>query len=302
MDGGRIAVMGAGAVGCYFGAELARASLDVTLIGRPALVAAVRERGLLLEKGGTVVSVPVGATTDPAGVAGAGIVIVAVKSDDSRAAAADILPHLAPGATVLSFQNGISNAATLSAALGRPVIAVAVYVATDMAGPGHVRHHGRGELILSPGPGAEDAAARFRAAGIPAEVTPGAQTALWTKFAINCCFNAISALTRRPYGAIAAQEGAFETMRVVLAECRAVATASGIALPDDLFDMVTDIATRMPGQFSSTAQDMMKGKRTEIDHLNGEVVRRAATLGIEVPVNRALWTMVRLAEGAAPAT
>jgi 2-dehydropantoate 2-reductase len=300
MAQGRIAVMGAGAVGCYYGALLAQAGEAVTLIGRPALVDAVRDRGLLLEKGGQTVTVPVEATDDPAGVAGADIVIVSVKSGDSDAAAHQIAPHLAPGAVILSLQNGISNAETLSAALGRPVIAVVVYVATDMAGPGHVRHHGRGELIFAPGPGADRAAERFRAAGIPVEVTPGAESALWTKFTINCCFNALSALTRRPYGVIAAQPGAFDMMRDVMAECLAVARASGIALPDDLFAMVEDIAAKMTAQYSSTAQDMMRGRKTEIDHLNGEILRRAAALGIPVPVNRALWVMVKLAEGAGP--
>lgn len=300
MAQGGIAVMGAGAVGCYYGAKLAQAGEAVTLIGRPALVDAVRSRGLLLEKGGKIVTVPIAATDDPAGVAGADIVIVSVKSGDSEAAARQIAPHLAPDAVLLSLQNGISNAETLAATLGRPVIAVVVYVATDMAGPGHVRHHGRGELILAPGPGADMAAERFRAAGISAEVTPGAEAALWTKFIINCCFNALSALTRRPYGDIAAQPGAFNMMRDVMAECMTVARASGVALPDTLFAVVEDIAAKMTTQYSSTAQDMMRGRKTEIDHLNGEIVRRATALGIPVPVNRALWVMVKLAEGAGP--
>lgn len=296
---GGIAVMGAGAVGCYYGAELARAGEAVTLIGRPALVGAVQARGLLLEKAGQVMAVPLAASADPAAVAGADLVLVAVKSGDSPEAARQIAPHLAPGATVLSLQNGISNAETLSQALGRPVIAVVVYVATEMAGPGHVRHHGRGELIFAPGPGAEEAAARFRAAGIPVQVSPAAATALWIKFIVNCCFNALSALTRQPYGAIAAQPGAFAMMRDVMEECVAVGRAEGVALPDNLFAMAEGIATQMSAQYSSTAQDMMRGKPTEIDFLNGEVVRRAARHGLAVPVNRALWVMVKLAEAAA---
>lgn len=293
---GKIAVMGAGAVGCYYGALLAQAGEQVTLIGRPALVLAVAEHGLLLEKGGQTVAVPLTATDSPAGVTGAEIVIIAVKSGDTGQAARQIAPHLAPGATILSLQNGISNGETLSAALNRPVIPVVVYVATDMAAPGHVRHHGRGELVFAPGPGAEPAAARFRAAGIEAQVSPDAATALWTKFTINCAFNALSALTRQPYGTIAAQPGALDTMRTILAECRAVATAEGIALPDDLWPRIEAITRQMSGQYSSTAQDLMSGKPTEIDYLNGEVHRRAARHGLATPVNTALWAMVKLAE------
>lgn len=299
MASGQIAVMGAGAVGCYYGALLAQAGEAVTLIGRPALVQAVRDRGLLLEKAGQTVAVPLAATDDPAGVAGADIVIVSVKSGDSAGAARQIASHLSPKATVLSLQNGISNAETLSDHLGRPVIPVVVYVATDMAGPGHVRHHGRGELIFAPGPGADAAAARFAAAGIPAQVTPEARSAMWIKFIINCCFNALSALTRQPYGVIAAQPGAWDMMRDVMAECTALARAEGIALPDSLPATLEAIATQMTAQYSSTAQDMMRGKPTEIDFLNGEVVRRAARHGLAVPVNRALWVMVKLAERAA---
>lgn len=292
--------MGAGAVGCYYGGELARAGLPVTLIGRPALVQAVARRGLILEKAFQQIAVPLQASADPAAVADAGIVIIAVKSGDSLQAARQIAPHLAPDATVLSFQNGISNAETLSAALGRPVIAAVVYVATDMAGPGHVRHHGRGELIFAPGPGAEAAAATLRRAGIPVEVSDQARVAQWVKFTINCAFNALSALTRQPYGAIAVQEGAYAVMADVIAECRAVAAASGIALPDTLMQMAEAIAAQMQAQYSSTAQDMMRGRKTEIDYLNGEVLRRADAFGIAVPVNRALWVMVKLAEQAQP--
>lgn len=292
----KIAVMGAGAVGCYYGALLAQAGEQVTLIGRPALVDAVARQGLLLEKGGQVVSVPLKATDDPAAVAGADIVIIAVKSGDSAEAARQIAAHLAPEAAILSMQNGISNSEMLSAALKHPVIPVVVYVATDMAAPGHVRHHGRGELVFAPALGSETVAARFRAAGIDAQVSPDAATALWTKFAINCCFNAISALSRQPYGVIAAQDGAMQTMHRVLAECRTIAAAEGIALPEDLQHGIEAITRQMPDQFSSTAQDMMRGKLTEIDHLNGEIHRRGALHGVATPINTALWMLVKLTE------
>ena len=298
MAKGSIAIMGAGAVGCYYGGRLALAGQPVTLIGRPALVQAVTQAGLIVEEGGQRRIGHPAVTEDPAGVAGADLVLVCVKSGDTAVAARAIAPHLAPGATILSLQNGIGNADLLAQVLERPVIAVVVYVAAEMAAPGHVRHNGRVELILSPGEGADAAALRLAAAGIRAEVSPSAPVALWTKLTINCCYNALSALTRQPYGVIDAQPGARDLMRAVMEECVAVAGASGVTLPEELWQKVLDVATQMAAQHSSTAQDLRRGKPTEIDALNGAVVRRAAALGLAAPVNNALWVMVKLAERA----
>lgn len=292
----RIAIFGAGAVGCYYGAMLAKAGEEIVLIGRPALVQAVEERGLLLEKGGTVEAVTVEARTDPAAVAGADLVLICVKSPDTQAAAEAVKPYLAPSATVLSLQNGIGNAAILTKALGRPALPAVVYVAVGMAGPGHVAHKGRGELVLGEGPGAEAASALFNAAQVSTEVSPEAETALWTKLTLNCAVNAISALTRQPYGVMAARPEAEATFAQIVAECRAVAEASGIALPADMLAQVIGITRSMAGQLSSTAQDVIAGKPTEIAMLNGEIARRGAALGIDTPLNRALAMMVGLVE------
>lgn len=292
----RIAIMGAGAVGCYYGALLAIAGESVTLIGRPALRDAVRDRGLLLERQGRIELVRMATATEADAVTGADLVLVCVKSPDTESAARAIAPHLAPEAVVLSLQNGVGNAERLAAVLGRPVLPVVVYVATQMAGPGHVVHHGRGELVVGTGPGADIAAATLRRAGIPTEISATTESALWSKLVINCALNAISAVTRQPYGRIVTTPGAIDLMRGVVAECLAVARASGVSLPDDLWPQVERICATMPGQFSSTAQDMMRGRPTEIDHLNGEILRRAEALGVPVPLNNALVVMVKLAE------
>ncbi|MBN8294693.1 2-dehydropantoate 2-reductase [Rhodobacter sp. NTK016B] len=291
-----IAVFGAGAVGCYFGALLAQAGEDVVLIGRQTLVDAMSFRGLQLEKDGRIEQVAVRASTDPAAIAGADLVLVCVKSPDTQAAAQAMKPHLSADATVLSLQNGIGNADLLSAELDRKVIPAVVYVAVGMAGPGHVQHKGRGELVLGEGPGTDAAATRLSAAKIPTEVSDQAETALWTKLTLNCAVNAISALTRQPYGVIARRPEAEATFATLVAECRAVAQASGIALPDDMLNQVMGITRSMAGQLSSTAQDVIAGKPTEIAMLNGEIARRGAALGIDTPLNRALAMMVGLIE------
>lgn len=292
----KIAVMGAGSVGCYYGAMLALAGEDVVLIGRPAFSAQVTAGGLRFEKGGETITLPVSASSSPQDVAGAGLVLVCVKSQDSEAAAREIASSLVPDALVVSMQNGVGNAARLSGWLGREVLPAVVYVATDMAGPGHVRHHGRGELVLGEGAGAEALAARLRRAGIATEVSADTESALWSKLVINCAFNAVSALTAQPYGRIFAEPGAEALIRGLITECEAVAAATGVALPDDLWPQAQRIARTMPGQFSSTAQDRMRGRATEIDYLNGEILRRAGAAGIDVPLNNAVTVLLKLAE------
>lgn len=294
--GMNVAVVGAGAVGCYYGFLLARAGHTVTLIGRPALVAAVRSDGLVLESSEGTARVPVRATVDGDGVAGADLVLVCVKSGDTEAAGAMIAPHLGRPATILSLQNGVDNAERLAAVLGRPVVPVAVYVATAMAGPGRVRHNGRGDLILGASETSARIAAALDAAGAPTTVSARALDALWGKLIMNCAYNALSALTQLPYGRLVQGEGVVASMTDVVRECVAVAEAAGVSVPPDIFDTVMALSATMADQRSSTAQDLARGRPSEIDHLNGYVVRKGAALGVATPANRMLHTLVKLAE------
>ena len=291
-----VAVVGAGAVGCYYGFLLAKAGHPVTLIGRPALVEAVRSDGLVLESAGGTDAVPVRATTEGEGVTRAELVLVCVKSGDTEAVGAMIAPHLAAAATILSLQNGVDNAERLAAVLGRPVVPVAVYVATAVAGPGRVRHNGRGDLILGASETSAAIAAAFTAAGIPTTVSERAVDALWAKLIMNCAYNALSALTQLPYGRLVQGEGVVASMTDVVRECVAVAGAAGVRVAPDIFDSVMVLSVAMADQRSSTAQDLARGRPSEIDHLNGYVVRKGAELGVPTPANRMLHTLVKLAE------
>ncbi|WDS35394.1 2-dehydropantoate 2-reductase [Pseudoxanthomonas sp.] len=295
----RIAVMGAGAVGCYYGAMLARAGHAVTLIGRPALVDAVHDAGLHLESAAFTGQVQVEATTDPAAVHDAALVLFCVKSGDTEAAGLQLMPHLHANTPVLSLQNGVDNAARLAQVLGREVIPSVVYVAAEMAGPAHVRHHGRGELVIGLSPHSATLAAQLGAAGIPTEVSDAVLEALWSKLVINCAYNALSAIAQQPYGALIQAAGVREVMRDAFDECLAVASAQGIDLPATLWEATLAIADTMAGQRSSTAQDLARGKPSEIDHLNGTVVRLGSAHAIATPVNRSLWCAVKLLEARA---
>ncbi len=296
----KIAVMGAGAVGCYYGGMLARVGNDVTLIGRAQHVAAVRRDGLLLDTQTFREHVPLQAATDAGGIAGAQLVLCCVKSTDTENAAAEMAPHLASDAIVLSLQNGVDNAQRLQARLGREVLPAVVYVAAEMAGPGHIRHRGRGELVIGPVAASEELVTLFAAAAVPVEISDNVAGALWSKLILNCAYNALSAITQLPYGRLVQGAGVEDVMRDAVQECLAVASAEGVSVPGDVWEAVQRIARTMPDQISSTAQDLARHKPSEIDYLNGHVLRRGAALGIATPVNRVLHALVKLLESRPP--
>jgi 2-dehydropantoate 2-reductase len=292
----RIAVMGAGAVGCYYGGMLARAGHEVVLVGRPQHVDAVQRAGLRMQTSMFDAQVPMRASTTPDVVRGTALVLFAVKSPDTEAAGEALAPHLARDAAILTLQNGVDNAERLAATLGREVISAAVYVAVEMAGPGHVRHHGRGELVIGRGSASDAIARAFGAAGVPVEISDNVNGVLWAKLIVNCAYNALSAIAQLPYGKLVQGAEVPAVMRDVVEECLAVARAAGVQVPGDMHDAVRQIAQSMPGQLSSTAQDLARGRKSEIDHLNGVVLRKGEALGVRTPANRALLALVKLLE------
>jgi 2-dehydropantoate 2-reductase len=288
--------MGAGAVGCYYGAMLARAGHKVTLIGRPQHVQAAQRSGLRLETNTFNEAVRLQASTDPGAVRGADLVLFSVKSNDTESAGQAVAAHLGSDTAILTLQNGVDNAERLAATLGRDVIPAVVYVAVEMAGPGHVRHHGRGELVIGPSESSKAIVAAFDAAGVPVEISNNVAGALWAKLIVNCAYNALSAITQLPYGRLVQGAGVPAVMDDVVDECLAVALAAKVQVPVDMHATVRRIAQTMPAQYSSTAQDLARHKKSEIDHLNGFVVRKGEALGVPTPVNRALLALVKLRE------
>lgn len=293
-----VLVMGAGGVGCYHAAMLARAGHVVTLIGRPQHVEAMNRQGLRLETATASWSVPVRAQValNAADAAQVDLVLVCVKSGDTERAGADLGAHLSPSAVVLSLQNGADNAERLARVLGRPVLPAIVYVAVEMAGPGHVRHHGRGELLIGSSAHSGEVAEVFTGSGVPTSITDDISAALWDKLIINCAFNALSAIPHLPYGELVRREGILAVMHDVVDECVAVAKAAGIGLRADPRAAIRTIADTMATQRSSMAQDLVAGRRSEIDHLNGYIVRQGQALGVATPVNRVLHALVRAME------
>ena len=292
----KIAVMGAGAVGCYYGGLLARAGHEVTLIGRPGHVEAIRRTGLRLQTAELDIHVPLAAGTEPDAVRDADIVLCCVKTSDTASAASAMAPFLRPDAVIVSLQNGIENPELLRAALPHEVIPTAVYVATAMAGNGHVRHHGGGQLVIGQSPRSDTVATLFAAAGVPVEVSDNIEGVQWTKLIVNCAYNALSAITALPYGQLVRHDGVEQVLRDVVAECLAVAAEAGVVPAGDVWKGVERIPRVMAEQTSSTAQDLQRGRRSEIDYLNGCIVRKGAALGVPTPANRLLQTLVKIFE------
>jgi 2-dehydropantoate 2-reductase len=296
------AVMGAGAVGGFFGAKLARAGAPVTLIGRPAFVEAVARDGLLFEHDGRIEAIDVTAMTEPAGVAGARYVLFCVKSGDTDEAVRVMAPHLAGDAVVLSLQNGVGNAERIRAQVSCPVIPALVYAASQMPKPGHVRHTGGGSLVIGGAARAllDEIVALFTRADVPVTVSPDIDAELWTKLLMNCAYNAVSALAMANYATMTAMPEVRGVMRAAADEVVAVAAAKGIRIDPGVLDRMFDMGRTMPAQISSTAQDIAKGRPTEIDYLNGMVAREGEALGIATPANRTLHALVRLLETKKP--
>ena len=298
IEGNRIAVVGAGAVGCYFGGMLARAGVAVTLIGRAEHVEAIRRHGLLIDGLRVHEHVRVEASTELSAAGGAEIVLFCVKTTDTESAARSVLPYLGAGSVLISMQNGVDNVERIRAATGLNAVAAVVYVAAAMSGPGKVTHSGRGDLVIAQGPASAAVARMFERAEVPCRISEEIGVELWKKMLMNCAYNAVSALGRARYGVITRHEGARELIRTVIEEAAAVARADGVELDaDEMTEAGYRLGEAMSEATSSTAQDIGRGKATEIDSLNGYVVRRGSKRGIPVPVNRALWTLVKMLEG-----
>ena len=298
----RIAVVGAGAVGSYFGGMLADAGTPVVLIGRQTFVDAVDHDGLLLDTLQGQKRVRVKASTELGVARDADLVLFCVKTTDNASTARELAPILSRDATVLCMQNGVDNVEQIRAAAGIEALAAVVYVAASVPAPGQLKHVGRGDLVL--GPPSEKVqwiADTFGRANIPCRITDNIAGELWVKLLSNCALNAISALGQARYRQIAESADARQVMQSVVNEVWEVARAANIVLPgipdaDAACVLAVKIAAQMAGALSSTAQDINRGKKTEIDSLNGYIARRGAELGVATPVNQALYALVKLLE------
>ena len=299
----KVAVVGPGGVGAFFGGMFARAGAEVTMIGRPGLpgkhLDAMTGRGLRLDTLEFDERVSVETTTEPRGVAGAELVLFCVKSVDTTEAARRIAPHLSPGAILLDLQNGVDNPDKLRAVGLDPIPAV-VYVAAAVEVPGEVKHRGRGDLVIghaSRRSDVERAAVWLERAEVPCVVSDNVERDLWVKLILNSMANASSAVTGASYGRLAEFEPTWQIAIDVATEAVAVARAEGHDLErDEVIRRGLEVCRAVGSATSSTQQDIANGRPTEIDALNGIIAKLGAKHGLPTPVNHTLWALVKLRE------
>lgn len=301
----RIAILGSGAVGGYYGALLARAGHDVAFIARGAHLDAIRTHGLRVRSAAVGDFAAHGrADSDPAALGEADLVIVAVKTYDNASALPLLAPLLGAGTVVLTLQNGVDSAGEVAAVAGRArVLAGATYVATAIAEPGVIEQTGTHRRIVfgevfdagrEPSARVRAVEAALRGADIHAEAVADARPAVWEKFVYLAAFAGMTGAARLPIGPLREVPGFYDFALRACSEIAAVARAEGITLPEDLADRLRAYIDTLPASTrSSLLIDLQGGKRIEIESLPGSVVRRAAAAGLDTPIMRTLYTVLR---------
>ena len=298
----RIAVMGAGGVGGYFGAKLAQAGHDVAFVARGRHLAAMRERGLAVRSALGDVHLPKPAVTDnPATLPPADIVLFAVKLWDTEIAAEAIRPLVAHGGVVVPFQNGVGSVERISAIVGAErVMGGVAQIAATIAEPGVISHTGTmarlrfGVVLPAQQPAAEALLAACAGAGIDAELVADIRRALWEKFIFLAAFSALTSAARQPIGVLRADPDLRAALEAAMREAWAVGRAQGIALADDFIAQLMKFADGLPAEMkSSMLNDLVAGNRLEAPWLCGAVARMAAAAGVAAPVNSTLYAALK---------
>lgn len=294
----RIAIVGAGGVGGYYGSLLQRCGQDVVFIARGAHLEALRSDGLRVE---SVLESPdvqkVFAVGRPAEAGRVDLVLFAVKSYDTAPAAAALQPLFGAETAVLTLQNGVDNVDVLSAAVGaHRVLGGLCQIFCTLAAPGVVRHTGGprrvvfGELDGSVTPRAELIRDAFAATGIPVELSTRILVDMWEKYVFINAQGGMTALTRLPVGQVRSAPATFEMYLQVAEEVAAVGRAHGVPIPTGERERVRVFAASLdPGAYSSLHNDLVAGRRTELETLLGAVVRLGGHYGVPVPNCRAIY-------------
>ncbi|WP_108659019.1 ketopantoate reductase family protein [Acuticoccus kandeliae] len=293
----KIMIMGAGAVGGYFGARLAASGEDVTFIARGAHLDAMRTNGLRIESPNGDLTVPVKATDDPAEAGTADLILFLVKLYDTDIGIEAIRPAVGEHTVVASFQNGVSAREALTAAFGaRRTAGGTAYIAADVREPGVIRHSAAfARLVFGPYEDTDRApldafAKAMEKAGASYELVDDISRRVWEKFVFLSAFSAITSLTRLPIGPILADPLSRELFTDAISESLAVAKVHEPTVSQDLIEanlnMVSNASPRMR---SSMLDDLTRGKRLELPFLSGKVVELGAAAGIPTPVHRAAY-------------
>ena len=298
----RILVMGAGGVGGYFGGQLLRAGHDVTFVARGAHLAALRERGLVLESEIAPVHLAtVRADSDPARLGPADVVMFCTKLWDVEDGAHRIAPALSPGGVVIPFQNGVESHVTLARVLGKDRVAGGVaQISANIKAPGVIEQTGPfARLRVGAFSPAQDSLVREfveagRAAKIDVELVSDIERALWEKFVFLVAVSGLTSLARQPVGVVRTDPDLRATLLTAIDETVAIARKRGVGLsPDVAAETMKLVDWLPPGMRASMLNDLTRGNRLEAPWLAGGVVRMAREAGLAAPVNTAIYAALK---------
>jgi 2-dehydropantoate 2-reductase len=307
----KIAIIGAGGVGGFFGARLQQAGADVHFVARGAHLAAMRADGLTIESPLGDIHLPrVNATSEPADVGTADIVWLSVKLWDMETAIRSMRPLMGPDTGIISFQNGVQKDDILREAFGdRAVMGGVAYIATNIDRPGVIKHTGTMQRLIFgeyDGRRSTRAEALLEAAlrgGINAELSDDIRKAIWEKFVFLVGLSGSTTTMRQTIGPIRTNPRSRRLLSELMRETVAVGRALGVALPADFADQRLAFVDGLPDQMTSSMHhDLKAGKRLEVSWLSGSVAQLGERTGVPTPMNRAVWDILALHEaGAGPA-
>jgi 2-dehydropantoate 2-reductase len=302
----KIAVVGTGALGSLYAGYLARSGAEVYAVDiKEDIVSAIRSSGIrIVEPEGNEVSIPVKkATLKTEDVGRVELVILLPKSRQTQEAARSARCLFGPETVGLTVQNGLGNPEAIEAVVGEGRILAGVTLnASTYLGPGRMLYAGRGETVIGemrggPSPRAEKIAAAFNKAGLSTKVSSEVWNDVWGKLLVNAGVNPLTAITRLANGVLVEQAATREIMKGLVEEGKRVALAKGIRLPyTDAVKKVEDACIATKPNYSSMLQDVLAQRETEVDFINGAIVREGERLGIDTPVNRTITNLVRTIE------
>lgn len=300
----KVAILGAGAMGCLFGAAFHRAGHAVTLVDvNAAHVAAINAHGLELDTRTGVEHLPIPACLPGDAGEVADLIVVFTKTFHTVGALEGVRAVIGPDTHLLSLQNGLGNDRKLAGFVPDAQVMVgASMLPSDMVGPGKVRSHGTGYSRLYPAFGGDAAfaakvAEALTAGGLPAQLDPGIHAAIWSKAIFNAAMNPLCALTLRTPGFLGANAESRALITAAVNEGVAAAHASGVTVDPAPIHALTEVSmTDHADHEASMLQDVKAGRRTEVDAINGAIVESARAAGVAAPVLETLWRLVKLEE------
>lgn len=298
----KVCVMGAGAVGGYFGGKLALNDNDVSLIARGEHLESMKESGLgVKSEVHEDFQISVNATDDPKEIGTVDLVVVTVKAYDTEEAAELIEPLVGENTMILSLQNGIKNEEILAEIHGKDkVVGGVAYILSRIEEPGIIHHESLGRIEIGEMDGKiterlDDIKDVFENSGVGCEISTNIKKVLWRKLAFNCALNAITALTENSLDVILEIEGSAQIFQAAIREAVKVGAATGVDMDDDeIVNDLMDVAEEAGPMKSSMLYDRNKGKKLEIDPLNGKVIEMGDDLNIETPVNKTLYACLKI--------